>query len=266
MIANVLKIGSVVLLVAAMGAASFFLHWQNARLRTRIADLRRERAPTAPLQTENARLQSVITRAQGNETEAARAVQEELVRTRARVAELEQRAEQQRTQLSAQAAGEAEALANNRDPRQGLTRLEHFQNVGQATPGAALQTMIWAAMKGDEMTLTKMLVLSAEARASADQWIAGMPEETRGKWTPEKLAALAITGVITDVSAAEIAGEKLDDPQHATVTLRIPGVDPAKTKLQFQRGGEGWQAVLPATQIEVLRRRMNATAAVAPKN
>jgi hypothetical protein len=256
MISNGFKIGLAAVLLALLGAASVLLHWQNDRLRFRIADARRNPVAAEPLRVENARLQSAITRAHENDGGAERAIHEELVRARREVAEAEQRAALRHAELRAQAAGDAEALATNRDPQRGLVRLENFANAGQATPSAAFQTLVWAALKGDEATLARLLLLSPPARSAAEELIASLPEDMRRPWTPEKLAALAITSVVMDVSAAAIDSEVRLDAQHATVGLRIPGIDASKSKLGFQLGVEGWQVVVPPEQIEMLRRRL----------
>lgn len=258
MISNGFKLSLLALLLLLGGTASILLHLQNGRLRSRIADARRTPVTTGALQVDNTRLRAAITRAQEDSGSAERAIHEETVRARREVDAAEQRVALRYAGLRAQAASDAESLAANHDPKRGLVRLENFENVGQATPGAAFQTLVWAALKGDDATLARLLLLSPPARSTAEELIATLPEETRQRWTPEKLAALAMTGVVTDVSAAAITEEVLQDAQHATLGLRIPGVEAAKSKLNFQRGVEGWQAVVPPAQIEALRRRMGS--------
>ncbi len=253
---KVLNIGVLALLVAIAAAGLVFLHGQNARIRTQIAALPPRHGATEKLRAENAQVRSLLQRAQGSEGDAARVIHEELVRAREQTAELERHAELRRAQIAAQAANDADSLASNHDPRRGLVRLENFQDAGQATPGATFQTIVWAALKGDDALLARLLLLSAPARASAEALIATLPAQERGKWTPEKLAALSITGAVTDISAAAISSETMDDAEHATLDLRIPGVDAAKSKLSLQLGVAGWRAVVPPAQIETLRRKL----------
>lgn len=255
-----LKIGLVAAVVVALGTAAIFLHRQNERVRSRMADLRRRAQPPESLRQENERLHALLSRASaaGGAAGAADAVHAEVERARAEVEQLEKAAELRRQQRAAQAATDERALANNRDPNAGLARLEQFQNVGQATPRAACQTLVWAATKGDAAALAELFLLSESARANAEALIAGLPEAARERWTPEKLAALYFTAVTTDMSAAQIADETFDGAQRATVTLRIPGVDEAKSKVALQLGSGGWQVIVPDTAIDVVRRKIAA--------
>lgn len=255
-----LKIGLVVVVVAGLGAAAIFLHRQNDRVRSRVADLQRRPPPSDSLRQENVRLRALLAHASaaGGAAEATDAVHAEVARARAEVAKLEKAAERRRRQREAQVAADEQALATNRDPNAGLTRLEQFQNVGQATPRAACQTLVWAATKGDAAVLADLFLLPETARAKAEELIAGLPEAARERWTPEKLAALYFTAVTTDMSAAQIADETFDGAQHATVMLRIPGVDEAKSKVALQLGAGGWQVIVPDIAIDVMRRKIAA--------
>ncbi len=238
-----------------LGALALFLHRQNERVRNRIIELRQRDQSAEPLRQDNARLRALLQKS-SNGSAATDALHAEVEQTRAEVAELEKRAESRRAQLAAQAAADENALANNRDPNVGLTRLEQFQNVGQATPRAACQTLVWAALKGDDAALGNLLFLSDSTRTRADALIAGLPEDSRARWTPEKLAVLYFGAVVTDVAAAQITGEDLDGPAHATVALRIPGVDAAKSKLELRATPAGWQVIVPETAIDVVRRKI----------
>jgi hypothetical protein len=254
-----LKTGLLIVFVAATGAASVFLHRQNERGRRRLADLRAGGRSTTALHEDNARLRALVqaTTAGHDATEAIHAAVEQ---ARAEVAKLERMAAVRHAELAAEAASDQQALANNRDPNAGLTRLEYFQNVGRATPRAACQTLVWAALKGDEAALNELSVLSAVNRERAEELIATLPEAERTRWTPEKIAALYLSAVVTDVSAAEIGAEELTDAGHAWVTLRIPHVDEAKSKLELRASAAGWQVVLPENAIDVMRRKIAAPA------
>jgi hypothetical protein len=254
-----LKLGLLVVFVAATGAASVVLHRQNERAGKRIADLRAGQRSTTTLDEDNARLRALV-QATAAGHDAAEAIHAAVEQARAEVAKLERKAAVRQAELAAQAASDEQALANNRDPNVGLTRLEYFQNVGCATPRAACQTLVWAALKGDEATLNQLLVLSAAARGRAEELIATLPEVERTRWTPEKIAALYFGAVVTNVSAAEIVAEDLTEAGHAWLTLRIPHVDEAKSKLELRASAAGWQVVLPEGAIDVMRRRMAAPA------
>ncbi len=263
MFSRLLKFGTLVVLAAVAGIAIFF-HWQNTRLRERIARLPRRTESVNALRVQNERLRTFLSGTQSGGADAGQAMRKEMERMRGEVTKLEQHAELRHAQLAAQTANDAASLASNRDPQRGLVRLENFQNVGQATPNAACQTLVWAALKGDEVALEKLLYLSGTARAKAETILANLPQAAQADWTPEKLAALVFSGIITDVPAAEITGEETIDSQHATVSLRIPGVATAKSRLNFQLGATGWQVVVTEEQIAAVQRRMAAAIATPP--
>jgi hypothetical protein len=255
MISRILGLGALLLLVGLTATAVFF-HRANGRMRARIAALPRPGASGQSLQAANEQMQAVIAQAQATGGDGAQAIHAELLRVRNQVAEMVQRAELRHTQLQAQSASEAELLANNRDPLKGLVRPEHFQDFGQATPTAAFQTLVWAAAKNNEAALAKLIHFSEPAQAKAEAMIAAMSPDARSQWTPDKLATLFFGSVITDVSGVSITSEVTPDAQHATVAFRVPEVDEAKTRADFQLGPQGWQVIITDQQMDALQRRL----------
>jgi len=259
MISRILGFGALLLLVGLTVTALFF-HRVNGRMRARIAALPRPGASGQSLQAANEQMQAIIAQSQATDGDGAPAIHAELLRVRNQVAEMEQRAELRHTQIRAQSAREAEMLADNRDPLKGLVRPEHFQNVGQATPTAAFQTLVWAASRNDEAALAKLIHFSEAAQAKAEAMIATMSPEARSQWTPDKLATLFFGSVITDVSGVSITGEVTVDAQHATIAFRVPEADQAKTKADFQLGTQGWQVIVTDEQMAALQRRLARSA------
>lgn len=245
MLSRSFKIGLLVLFVAACAVVIGGLYFDNARLRTRIADSRRQHDRIERLREENRRAQALVTQSQTDEAGALQAIHGDVVRVRGEVAELEKRATDKHVQLATKTAAEAEALASNRDPARGLTRLEHFQDVGQATPAAAFQTLVWAALKGDEAALARLSTISPAARTKADGLIARLPENSRAQWTPEKFAGMFFTGAFAgEVAAAQLLAETPKDPEHVALSVRINGAGKDATiPLLTQLGPNGWQVV-----------------------
>lgn len=253
MISTPLKVFIVVAGLGAGAAALGVLHLENRRLARRIAAARVQAYDAVTLRRDNTALQAIVTASRARTPDALPA---QLAAARAEVAALEQRAAQQAAQEAAEAQRDRADLANNRDPRLGLTRLEYFQPAGRATPAAAFQTAVWAAMKGDEPTLMQVSTMVPATRAEAEQLIARLPDAARGQWTPKKLTALWVSSALNDVSAIEITDEAFSDPQHAVVTFRFPerqGVEHVNLRL----AADGWQVVLPANAMQALERRIN---------
>ncbi len=250
MILKPLKTGLVAAFVAIGVAGVFWLRESNVQLRQRSAILRRQGEELGRLRVQNAHARALLAQTTAGGDDAARAIHAEVERLRREIAAREQSAEARRAQREAGVA----ALAANRDPEQGLVRVENFQNVGQSTPSAGFQTLVWAAMTGDDRVAMNLVGFEPAAREQTMALIAELPASVRTKYpTPESLAVLFFANFITGHDAARILGQVVRDPQHATVTV---GLDLASSGRPFpmQRGPDGWQlAVTEAMMPELLR-------------
>jgi hypothetical protein len=133
---------ALVLVTIAAGASGIALLRQNRiRMEKHAADLRRRVQIEEQLRIENRQWQTLAAQVARADDVSVHSIRTELEGARQEMAELEQRALASRTQNVASAA----TLETNRDPMLGLTRIEHFSNVGQTTPAAGFQTLVWAA-------------------------------------------------------------------------------------------------------------------------
>ncbi len=254
-------LASVVALAA--GTALALLHRENSRLQRQLANRPPHQPAIAAFREENAQLHALVDLATRDAAAAAAMTQIQLKQARTEIAGLEKSAAEIRLAGSEQAAREASALDTNRDPRQGLTRLTYFQNMGRATPAAAVQTAVWAAMQGDKDLLSQIAMLPPEAQKQAEALIARLPENLRAQWTPDKLATLWLASVADDIPAMQIVREDFQDAAHATVTTRISREDQTDT-VQLRLTPTGWALVLPKNAIAKLERKMGALAAPKP--
>jgi hypothetical protein len=248
------RVTLVTLAAIIAGAALTLLHLENARLERRVAAFRMQK----PLHEENARLGELL-RAQAKTTGDAGALRAEIARTRDAIAELEKQAAAHYAERQARLAHDAAALATNRDPRSGPVRVEFFQPRGQASPGAAFESMIAAVIHGDTAALRELCALPAAAREQAKAFIARLPPEAQAEWTPEKLATLWATGAVTEMSAVQITGESFADPEHAVVTFRLLG-RPDEERAKLVLSPNGWRVVVPSSVIERLEKKLQAAA------
>jgi hypothetical protein len=245
--------------VAVIASTLTMLHLDTARLRRQLEGRRAVLDHVAPLQNENTQLQALVDASQRDATAAAEFGRQQLSQLRTEIAKLEQQAVTAAAERTAQSARDAEALDRNRDPRQGLVRLANFEDHGRATPSAAMQTAIWAAMKGDADQLAPLCYLRAETRKQAEALIARLPETTRAQWTPEKLGALWMTGAMTEIPALQIVSEAQTDVDDAVIAIRGPRVDQKETvKLRLTR--DGWALILPGDTISMLEKKMGMQA------
>jgi len=133
-----------------------------------------------------------------------------------------------------------------------------WRPAGKGTPSAAAESLFWAADGGDVETLSKSILLDADARAKAEEILARLPPESRAAYdSPEKLIALLLARDI-DVKALQILGENQagDD---ALVNLRMQK-DDGKTKeegYQFKRTSDGWRLVIPAKAVDKFGKKLS---------
>ena len=251
MISKGLKITLLVLLLGAGVLVAVMLRLDNARLRKKVAVSGRGKQEAAQLRRDNERTRTLLAQTQIAGADANRAVQRDLERWRREVAALEKSAAQHASALQADANRDAVSLAQNRDPEAGLTRLENFRDAGQGTPGAAFQTFVWAAMKGDEAKQAGMIVFAGAGRVTAEAIVAALPEPERANYpTPEKLAALFFADAFTQMQAAHVTVVTLTDAQHAVVGVR--GLTPREQKIPMQLGQNGWQIAMPEPTARAL--------------
>ena len=233
----------------------------NLDLEKRIAELRQRNELTVRSHDEAQRVPSLRDELGKNLDVTAGGVLTELERARNEVAALERHAQEtlatKATRISLQTNVDASALALNQNPELGLTKLENFRNVGRSTPGAALQTLVWAAMKGDYNLLAESMAVSGVARQRAEALISVLPESERSESTPEKLAALWFAQTVLNVSAAQISGQTVTDPTHATLSVR--GGIGAGGQVSMQLGSNGWQMVVPAQALESAQIKLGIT-------
>jgi hypothetical protein len=200
---------------------------------------------------ENRRLEEVAIQVHGERPAADRAIDGELTRLRTEIASAERRAHQAHAEALAQQHRDVEALATNRDPRQGLMRLEYFSDVGQATPEGAFQSFVWAATQGKDDRLAGLIHIDDAAREKADALVAALSEADRAKFpTAERIAALFLADAITMQTAAQIVDVTMPDAGHALVEVR--GLSDRPQKIPFERSAAGWQLSVNAGMVTKL--------------
>ena len=251
--------------LTVLAAAVVLLKFDNARLRARVADAQRRQGEVVRLRDEIEQTRQLIAKAQVSEEAAGESLHGQVLRLRSEVDRLEKQARGAAAVVRQTAADRAAQLATNRDLRRGLVRLENLVPAGHGAPDAALQTLIWSAVKGDTATLHDVIGLSDDSRAEAKALVATLPEAARLEWSPERLAALFFTGFFTEISAAAVESVTLVDFAHATVALRVTnGVKEKTIPLTAVATPEGWRITPPEGAMAGMRRRIPAPGAPAP--
>lgn len=188
--------GWALLVGLALGGAGL-LWWQHAAMepsRAEIAALRGRKEETARLRREQERLSALQVSA------------EELARLRAERAAGD-RLRNEVTALRAKLAERAKSETREKPPLAETGRLiegrglpaSEWRNVGAATPGAALETALWAAAGGDVEAFAQRIFIDGKARDSARRLWEGLPPAMRAELgSPERVIAfLSIKDVPT---------------------------------------------------------------------
>lgn len=248
-----------IVLAVLLGAAGLtWLHLENRRLQRRVAAEAQNARRVTRLRDDNAWLERLLAQQHRHDDPVRTWVRREIESLRAEIAQLEQKAAQHRAAHMTRISQDTAAVENNRDPRLGLTRLEYFQNRGRATPSAALETLVWAALSGEQATLADITALNSATRARAEDLIAQLSPEERATWTPEKLGQLWFTGLFTELSAAQIVGETIVAFDEAIVRLRLAN-QVGEEKLSLRRTPTGWKVLAPSAAIDHLKKKLSAT-------
>jgi hypothetical protein len=170
----------------------------RAVLETEAADLRRQSARLAQEQVDSQRLAAQVAR--------------EVPAPVAPVAP-----------VATPTAPAAAPTPENRDPSQGMVATEHLRSVGHATPGDAFQTMVWAALQGQDELLAGSFSLTDGARAKLEALLVRMDANTRKKFTvPESVPALLLTGeMLKKILRLQIVGVDATAADTATVHTKV---------------------------------------------
>lgn len=250
------SVSALLALVAMLTVVIIGLHRDNAKLREQADALRRRNEPVTRLVAENQSTRELLARVTSDAADARDLLHQDVLQLRAEVQALEERARA----AAAQKVAAAAAIATNREPEKALTPLENFQNVGRGSPAAAVQTLIWAALKAEESTLTASLVLMDDAREEALQLLAHLPDSARAKYsTPESLAALVVTNEILRADAVQITTTTPTDARHVVVGVRVAGVE-GDEKVPTELTADGWKVMVPKKMILGLEQRLRPPA------
>ncbi|HLP26078.1 MAG TPA: hypothetical protein VK477_10390 [Acidobacteriota bacterium] len=132
----------------------------------------------------------------------------------------------------------------------------NYQNAGQATPHAALQTLAWACDQGDAELMQKLLVFDEIARKKTEAYFASRPPAARPPGSLDALAAALYVsdGIQHPYPVAEVLARARFEPVNpARMILRLPGAN--GDGYEFQQTPGGWKLVVTEAVIDDYIRR-----------
>lgn len=127
-----------------------------------------------------------------------------------------------------------------------------WRNAGYATPVAAVETALWAAAGGDTDVLMQSIVLDDGARRKATELLAGLPAETRARYSkPEELVAfMAAKDVPLEGARIFSSKEPPGVTQRTVVQLRNAAGSVRQVHLELRKTDAGWQLVVPESAVD----------------
>ncbi len=249
------RLAFILLVATAVGASwvAWNIHGKNVRSARRLEDLRRKVTAMRSVDdvSTNRRSDRQVERIASDRTDVTGTLHAALQAAQAELTAAEQRANAAYQSKHAETAVEVV----NSDPQRGLARLELLKNVGRNTPQAAIQTIAWAALHGDDATLLPALALTETARQKADALLATRLDGSNG-YTPEKLASLYLVEQVLNTGAIEIVGCDQSDAQHATISIRRLETGGQMFQLPMVGSTDGWQLLVGDKAIDGLKSRM----------
>ena len=140
-----------------------------------------------------------------------------------------------------------------------------WQNVGQATPGDAYETLHWALDVVEVRTLGHLIVLAPAERTAAIAMFERLPAAYRaqlGITTPEEMIGLACAMRET-LSGAEVNGAEVKSDDEISVNSleqRLSNVEfgpgGSGSRHRFRRNGKQWQWVITPWLLEAAQREL----------
>lgn len=127
-----------------------------------------------------------------------------------------------------------------------------WKNQGQATPEAAVETMLWAAAGGDLSTLKNTLALASDTRSKATDLLASLPAAASQPFaSPEDLMTLLVAGNVP-LDSAQVVAKQINKDGQVIEYLRLKDSD-GRTRpvfLTLQKVSENWRLMVPASALD----------------
>jgi hypothetical protein len=184
------------LLVAALvvsGGLALFL-WQKettSRLQRELAARREAVRDLQRLRGENQRLRELL--AAPDDPSASEALKTEIARLQQELTTLESKRPPARPRTRPAVHASPVQSAPERSEEKDIIRVADFKNVGQATPGAAFQTFIWAVAQDELAGLRPLLHLSPAGQEALRKMWNDLPVESRTRFKePEQIIMMLL--------------------------------------------------------------------------
>ncbi len=231
---------------SAVAALLFARQAELGRLRRDAEHSHRTSATLADLRQANARLEAG--RVSEQELASLRAGHATVVSMRNEIAAIE-RSVEARERAASPSTGQASA--DSPTLLDGPLTSDQWHNAGRSTPVATVETMLWAAARGESGRLAETLALGREARAKAEAIYTSLPPDLRQELsTPENLLGALTAKEITMRSAQVVA--EVPQPQGTTLILETKGDEGQlrRISLSLRADGNAWRIEVPPAAVD----------------
>jgi hypothetical protein len=211
------------------------IHARAAAQTSALSDERRQNLELRRLRDENRRLSSgQLSDGERRQLEAAQAEEDAL---RARLAALQGKA-------TVPAAPDVEpSELSSKD----------WANAGRETPRAAIESVLWAASRGDVEHLAALLGFKPDVREQVDAMFSKLPEASQRSFgSAEAVIATMLAGNFPkDASSMKILADH-QWGEDAAIAMSVGHSDGGNrvNQFTFHRAADGWQLMVPASVIE----------------
>jgi hypothetical protein len=131
-----------------------------------------------------------------------------------------------------------------------------WHNSGNATPGDAYETYIWAIDRGDTKALSGVLSVDPASQAKIAEVYATLPAEARAEYgSPEALFALLFSNQNPVwFTAVDVAGQTQDQDNAAKLTLELqyPGGQVREHSFYFSHSPDGWRRFVTDWEVDYI--------------
>jgi hypothetical protein len=129
---------------------------------------------------------------------------------------------------------------------------EAWRDSGQATPAAAINSVLWAAVNGEVKRLASLITLDAQARGIAQELFSNLPAETRAEYeSVDVVIATMISGRMPPHYRNAVVVEQKEEVNGTVdVSFNLQGGPPRDATFTFKRDGAGgWRLLVPASVV-----------------
>jgi hypothetical protein len=157
------------------------------------------------------------------------------------------------TMLKKHAAPLGDGDATNERAAPQTVAAEDWIYAGRATPAAAIESVLWAASRGDVDHLADLLGFTDDVRGRAEAVFSRLPPSSQQEYgSPEKVVATLLAGSFPKAATAMTIVDGVPGELDAQISMRVDHSSggPRTNEFYFHHAQNGWQLIVPASVME----------------